>query len=161
MPEYLRSRGLSLNASGSSMGVIVAGEICGYAAFGWFSDKLGRRPAFTAFALTMAVGLVPVTFFFHAGAWWFVLSTFLVGFGTGTWSNFGPMLAELFPTSARTTSMGTILNLSRAAQLGAPVLIAALEPRFGLSAGTGLAAGFAVAASALIWTLPETRGAHL
>jgi MFS family permease len=164
LPEYLRSRGLSVAASGQRMGVIVAGEICGYAAFGFFSDRLGRRPAFTLFALLMAAGLMPLTFFWerfvaHAAA--FAAAIWLVGFGTGTWSNFGPYLAELFPTESRTTGMGTILNLSRAVQFGAPVLIAALEPRYGLASGIGLAAAFAVAASALIWTLPETRGAAI
>jgi MFS family permease len=161
MPEYLRSRGLSLGASGRQMAVIVVGEIVGYASFGWFSDHLGRRPAFSLFALTMALGLVPLTFYFRDGAWWFWIATGMVGFGTGTWSNFGPLLAELFPTGARTTSMGTILNVSRAVQFGAPVVIALLEPRFGLAAGTGLAAGAATVAAGLIWILPETRGSKL
>ena len=108
------------------------------------APRHSRRPAFTLFALTMAAGLLPLTILWsrfagHAG--WIALATLLVGFGTGTWSNFGPMLAELFPMSARTTAMGTILNLSRAVQFGAPIAIALLEPRFGLSAGIGLAAG--------------------
>jgi MFS family permease len=161
MPEYLRSRGLTLAQSGRQMAVIVFGEICGYASFGFFSDKLGRRPAFSLFALIMAVGLVPLTFYFRGGALWFWCATWLVGFGTGTWSNFGPLLAELFPTEARTTSMGTILNVSRAAQFGAPILIATLEPRFGLAAGTGLAAACAALAALLVWLLPETRGSQL
>ena len=86
---------------------------------------------------------------------------FLVGVGTGTWSNFGPMLAELFPTQVRNTGMSTILNVSRGAQFGAPVLIALLEPRFGLAAGIGLAAGFATLAALLVWTLPETQARKL
>jgi MFS family permease len=161
MPEYLRSRGLTLMQSGRQMAVIVVGEIVGYATFGFISDRLGRRPTFTLFALTMAVGLVPLTFFFREGALWFWLATALVGFGTGTWSCFGTLLAELFPMGARTTSMGTILNVSRATQFGAPVLIAALEPRFGLAAGTGLAAVCATAAAGLVWALPETRGSKI
>ena len=161
MPEYLRSRGLTLTQSGRQMAVIVVGEIVGYATFGFISDRLGRRPTFTLFALTMAVGLVPLTFFFREGALWFWLATALVGFGTGTWSCFGTLLAELFPMGARTTSMGTILNVSRATQFGAPVLIAALEPRFGLAAGTGLAALCATAAAGLVWALPETRGSKI
>jgi hypothetical protein len=71
------------------------------------------------------------------------------------------MLAELFPTQVRNTGMSTILNCSRAAQFGAPVLIALLEPRFGLAAGIGLAAAFAAMAAGLIWTLPETRAATI
>jgi hypothetical protein len=57
--------------------------------------------------------------------------------------------------------MGAVLNLSRAAQLGAPLAIARLEPRFGLAAGTGLASGFAALAALLIWALPETRARRL
>jgi MFS family permease len=128
------------------------------------SDRLGRRPAFTAFALVMAAGLMPLTFFWTRLVALPALifgATFFVGVGTGTWSNFGPMLAELFPTDVRNAGMATVLNVSRAAQFGAPVLIAALEPRFGLAAGIGLAAAFAALAAALVWTLPETRARSL
>jgi hypothetical protein len=41
------------------------------------------------------------------------------------------------------------------------MLIAALEPVYGLVAGIGLAAGFAASAAAWIWTLPETVGSGL
>ena len=112
------------------------------------------------FALTMATGLLPLTIFwdrFAATPSLLLGAMLLVGIGTGTWSNFGPMLAELFPTQVRNSAMSSVLNVSRGAQFGAPVLITLLEPRYGLSAGIGLAAGFAVAAAALIWTLPETR----
>jgi len=164
LPEYLRTRGLGLAASGLYLAVVVGGEIVGYSIFGWFSDRLGRRPAFSGFALVMALGLLPLTVLWErlAGAPALILAaTALVGVGTGTWSNFGPMLAELFPTASRNTAMGTVYNLSRAAQFGAPVLIAALEPRYGLAAGIGLAAAFASAAAALIWVLPETRARAL
>jgi MFS family permease len=160
LPEYLRSRGLTLYASGRTLAVLVAGEIVGYAAFGWVSDRVGRRPAFTAFALTMAAGLVPLTLWQHAPPL-LMGAAALVGIGTGTWSNFGPMLSELFATDVRNSAMGAVLNLSRAAQLVAPVAIARLEPRFGLAAGTGLASGFAALAALLIWTLPETRARRL
>lgn len=164
MPEYLRGRGLGLAASGAYLGVVVVGEIIGYTSFGFVSDRVGRRPAFTGFALLMAVGLVPLTFLWErfAGTPELILGAmFMVGIGTGTWSNFGPMLAELFPTHARNTAMSTVLNCSRGAQFGAPVLIALLEPRFGMGAGIGLAACFAVLASLLVWTLPETHARKL
>ena len=83
------------------------------------------------------------------------------GLGTGTWSNFGPMLAELFPTALRNAAMGSILNLARGVQFVAPVLIATLEPRYGLASGIGLAAVFAALAALFVWTLPETRGTPL
>jgi MFS family permease len=160
LPEYLRTRGLTLAASGKYLGVIIGGEILGYVAFGYVSDRLGRRPAFTLFALLMAAGLAPLTFLwdhFAAQPNAILAASFAVGVGTGTWSNFGPMLAELFPTFLRNTAMGTVLNCSRGVQYGAPVVVALLEPRFGLAAGIGLAAACATAASLLVWTLPETQ----
>jgi MFS family permease len=164
LPEYLRSRGLSLGASGTFLGVIVSGEIVGYTVFGVLSDRIGRRPAFTIFATIMAVGLIPLTVAWERVSELPLLlygATVLVGIGSGTWSNFGPFLAELFPTEVRTTSMGTILNLSRAVQFGAPVLIALLEPKYGLASGIGLAALFAAAAGLFVWVLPETKSAVL
>jgi MFS family permease len=164
LPEYLRSRGLTLAASGRYIAVMVVAEVVGYSSFGWFSDRLGRRPAFTAFALTMAVGLLPLGVLwerFAAYPWLILGSMTLVGIGTGTWSNFGPMLAELFPTALRNTAMGSILNLARGVQFLAPILIAALEPRYGLAAGIGLAAVFSTGAGLMVWALPETRGSEL
>jgi MFS family permease len=164
LPEYLRVRGLTLAQSGGYYAVIILGELIGYIAFGWVSDRLGRRPAFSLFAVTMALGLLPLTVLWERFASVPVLifgSMLLVGLGTGTWSNFGPMLAELFPTDLRNTAMGSILNLARGTQLVGPILIAALEPHYGLASGIGLAALFAVAAAGWIWTLPETKAARL
>ncbi len=164
LPEYLRGRGLSLAATGAYTGVTVAGELVGYSSFGWFSDRLGRRPAFTLFAFTMALGLLPLTVLWErlADAPALILAAMaLVGVGTGTWSNFGPMLAELFPTEVRNTAMGAVYNLARGAQFVAPVLIAALEPRYGLAGGIGLASFFAALAGLMVWALPETRGRSL
>src|SRR5262249_50898706 len=148
--------------SGKYIGTIVAGEIIGYSVFGFVSDKIGRRPAFSLFALVMAGGLLPLTVLWeHFAPAAIYVATVLVGIGTGTWSNFGPMLAELFPTECRNAGMGTVFNASRAVQFGAPVLIAALEPHYGLAAGIGLAAAFATAAGGFVWTPPETRGQTL
>jgi len=164
MPEYLQAHGLALAASGNYLAVIVVAEIAGYTIFGAISDRIGRRPTFMLYALTMAAGLAPLSALWQSSAQqpgWVLGAMALVGFGTGTWSNFGPMLAELFPTPVRNSGMGAVYNLSRAAQLGAPLIVTALEPRYGLSAGIGLAACCAFTASFLVWLLPETQGLKL
>jgi hypothetical protein len=57
--------------------------------------------------------------------------------------------------------MSVIINLTRGIQFLAPVVIAAVAPRWGMEGGIVLAAAFAVLAGAWVWTLPETRGRDL
>jgi len=165
LPTYLvEERGLSIAASGLRILVVVAGELLGYASFGFVSDRFGRKPAFSAYATLMAVGLVSITLLWPAIVLWPPLLLFclwLVGFGTGTWSNFGPMFAELFPTTLRTTAVGSVFNAARGVQLLTPLVVAVMARRYGLGGGIALAAGFALAAAAWVWLLPETRGRRI
>jgi MFS family permease len=165
LPTYLREeRGLSIAGSGTKVLVVVLGELLGYASFGLVSDRFGRRPAFSLYATLMAVGLVAITLLWPFIVGWPPLllgCLWLVGFGTGTWSNFGPMFAELFPTRMRTTLVGSVFNAARGVQLLAPMLVALLARRYGLAGGIALAAGFALAAAGWVWLLPETRGRRL
>lgn len=162
LPRYLqKERGLDIARSGLASLAFVAGSFLGYVSFGWASDRLGRRLAFTLYCALMALGLVMFTIFFPtiaAEPRLVLLFLFVAGLGTGTWSGYGPMLSELFPTAVRGTAMSVIMNLTRGVQFLAPVAIAAVAPRWGMSGGIALAAGFAVLAGAWIWVLPETRG---
>ena len=162
LPRYLQQeRGLSVARSGLATLVFVAGSLTGYLAFGWLSDLWGRRRSFTLFCLVMAGGLLMFTVFWPliAASPSLVLAfLFVAGLGTGTWSSYGPMMTELFPTSIRGSALSIIMNLARGVQFVAPVVIAAVAPRWGMAGGIALAAGFAVAAALWIWTLPETRG---
>ena len=57
--------------------------------------------------------------------------------------------------------MGTAFNLGRGVQFLTPVIIAVVARSYGLSGGLSLAALFALACGAWIWTFPETRGKKL
>jgi MFS family permease len=165
LPTYLtEERGLTIAGSGLRILVVVAGELIGYASFGAVSDRFGRKPAFSAYATLMAAGLVSITFLWPRIVGWPPLLLFclwLVGFGTGTWSNFGPMFAELFPTALRTTATGSVYNAARGVQFVTPLVVTAMAGRWGLAGGIALAAGFALAAAGWVWLLPETRGRRL
>ena len=52
-----------------------------------------------------------------------------------------------------------MFNLARGVQFFTPLIIAAVARHADLSAGISLAAAFSAGAAAMIWTLPETRGA--
>jgi len=64
LPGYLvTERHLSIVDSGLWILTIVLGELVGYGSFGWFADRYGRKPVFTAFSLIMAIGLSMITIF--------------------------------------------------------------------------------------------------
>jgi MFS family permease len=165
LPRYLqKQRGLTIFGSGWWTLVFVGGSLVGYLSFGWVSDLVGRRRAFTLYSAVTALGLAMVTLFWDvlagrplAG----VACMGIAGLGTGTWSCYGPFFSELFPTRVRGAAMSTIMNVTRGVQFGAPLAIAAVAGRWGLAGGVALAAGFAVLAGIWVWTLPETAGAAL
>jgi len=165
LPGYLvTERHLGVVDSGLWVLTIVAGELLGYGSFGWFADRFGRRPVFTAFTIIMAAGLLMITVFWpliEGQPRLILLFMLLVGIGTGTWSMFGPFFAELFPTSIRNTAVGSIFNLARGVQFFTPLIITAVARYADLSAGIALAAAFSLGAGIVIWTLPETRGREI
>jgi MFS family permease len=162
LPGYLQQqRQFTLAKSAGWILVTQAGGLLGYLSFGIVADQWGRRPAYSLYSILWAVGLVMITLM-----WDTVVSypyvvlgfMFLVGFGTGMFSGYGPLFAELFPTEIRNTAMGSAFNLARGVQFFTPVVIAIIAERYGLSGGISLAALFALLTGAWIWVFPETKG---
>ena len=120
--------------------------------------------AYSAYSMVWAIGLLAVTLFWSRIAVWpylTLLFMFLVGIGTGNFSGYGPIFAEIFPTRVRNTAMGTAFNLARGVQFFTPLVISQVAKRYGLGGGISLAAAFAVLTGVWVWTLPETRGARI
>jgi MFS family permease len=164
LPEYLgREWKLTIQRSGAWTLVFMAGSLTGYVAYGLCSDRFGRRRSFAGFCGIMALGLAMITLFQEAirhDPRLILFFIFVAGVGTGTWSNFGPMYAELFPTRVRNTAGGICMNVTRGIQFVAPLLVVAVGGK-ALGAGIALGAAFAVMAGAWVWLLPETRGASV
>ncbi|PYQ96885.1 MAG: MFS transporter [Acidobacteria bacterium] len=165
LPTYLHeTRGLSLGDVAWLLLMDQIGSLFGYVAFGYASDRFGRRPSFTAFSVIKAIGLGMVTLGWNAANGYSV-TTFgfmlLVGFGEGNWGCIGPLLNEVFPTSVRAAALGIIYNTARGVQFLAPVVIGMVAARFTFGAGIALAVPFALLAGAMVWTLPETKGIRL
>jgi MFS family permease len=165
LPRYLqRDRGLTVFGSGWWTLAFVAGSLTGYLTFGRISDRLGRRRAFTLYCALTALGLALVALAWNRFAdrpGVLVACMLVAGVGTGTWSCYGPYFAELFPTRVRGSALSITMNVTRGVQFLAPIVIAAVAPRWGLAGGVALAAGFAALAAAWVWTLPETVGREL
>jgi MFS family permease len=165
LPTYLlETRGLSLGQVAWLLLMDQIGSLFGYVAFGFASDRFGRRPSFTVFSIIKAVGLGMITLGWDA-AGGYTMTTFgfmlLVGFGEGNWGCIGPLLNEVFPTPVRAAALGIIYNTARGVQFLAPVIIGMVAARFTFGAGIALAVPFALLAGAMVWTLPETRGVRL
>jgi MFS family permease len=140
------------------------GGFIGYSTFGFVSDKIGRRPAYSIYSFIMALGLIMITIFWNAIAVYpfiILIFMFLVGFGTGMFGGFGPLFSELFPTTIRSTAMGSAFNLARGVQFFTPMVISVVAIKYGLGGGISLAAFFAILTGAWIWVFPETRGKKL
>jgi MFS family permease len=165
MPGYLHSqRNFTLTKSALWILVTQTGGFTGYFFFGFIADKLGRRPAYSIYSVIMALGLVMITVFWDSVVMYppiILAFMFLVGFGTGMFGGYGSLFSELFPTSIRSTAMGSAFNLARGIQFFTPVAISLIASKYGLGGGIFLAAIFALLTGIWVWTFPETRGRKL
>lgn len=162
LPGYLElQRGLSAQASSRLVIWMQVGALFGYGIFGFIADRLGRRPTFSFYGATMALGLLPVTLFWPqaiALAGLIPLAMVVTGFGTGMWSGPGPLISELLPTRVRNISLGLLLNTTRGFQFFTPLAITALSETIGFGPALSLGALFAALGAVMVWGLPETRG---
>jgi MFS family permease len=154
--------GLSLVRTSGFVFAVQIGAWFGYICFGWLADRFGRRPAFAAYVamaalLTPLYGLAP-----RYGEHYLLVIGPLIGFfGTGFFSLFGAMLAELYPTRIRGAGQGFVYNFGRGLSALAPYLVGATADRTGVGPALALNSGFFVLAAFLVYLLPETRAKQL
>jgi len=137
-----------------------AGMWFGYVTFGFVSDAAGRRRTYVAYLLG-AAGLVFA--YGHTRDWRVLLALgpVVAFFGTGYFSGFGAVTAELYPTRVRATAQGFTYNIGRLASAAAPFLVGSLADTRGFGAAfTVSAAAFLAAAVCWAW-IPETAGRAL
>ncbi len=148
--------GLTLTSTSRWVIGIQLGAFAGYVTFGFLADRIGRRPAFCLYVVGAAI-VTPLFGLYPSAA-----MGPLVGFlGTGYFSLFGAMLAELYPTAVRGAAQGFTYNSGRAVSAAAPYLVGTLADRMGLGTALTVNAAFFLLAGLLIFTLPETRGTRL
>jgi MFS family permease len=161
MPQAQGGAGLGLVRSTGFVVAMQAGAFLGYTTFGFLADRFGRRPVFLAFVLGAAV-VVPAFGLLARSEGALLLLAPLVGYlGHGSFSVFGALLAELFPSPVRGAAQGFCYNAGRAVSALAPFTIGALADRRGLGSALALTAAFYVAGAFLMRFLPETKGQEL
>lgn len=152
--------GLSLLRSSTWIVLMQVGMWLGYVSFGFIADRVGRKTTYVTY-LVAAAALVPLYATSRNPAMLLALGPVVAFFGTGYFSGFGAVTAEIFPTRIRATAQGLTYNLGRGISAAAPFTVGALATVYGLGAAlTVTSLAFLVAASLWAW-IPETRGRAL
>ncbi|MBW8867244.1 MAG: MFS transporter [Acidobacteria bacterium] len=166
VPGYLAlapSRGgIGLSSSVMSLFVIAmqVGMWFGYVSFGFIADAVGRKRTYIVFLLAASV-LLPLYGNLRTPAVLLALGPFVAFFGTGYYSGFGALIAELYPTAVRATAAGVCYNTGRIASAAAPFVVGSLANTRGFGAAFTVA-GAAFLLAAVMWIgIPETRNREL
>jgi MFS family permease len=157
LPESQGGIGLGTSATTLLVVLIQVGAFLGYVSFGFVADTFGRRPSFVGYLLTAAVLILG--FCTTHNPWTLaLLGPLTTFFGTGFFSGFGTVVAELYPTAIRATAQGLTYNVGRMLSALAPFVIGSLAETHGFGAAFALLA-FALLLGAATWLwLPESRG---
>jgi MFS family permease len=166
VPSYLSSPstqgGVGLSTETMALFVIAmqVGMWLGYVSFGFIADKFGRRPTYISYLLIAAL---LVWYYGFAREPWvlLVLGPLVAFFGTGYFSGFGAVAAEIFPTSIRATALGVTYNSGRLLSAIAPFLVGTMVQSRGYGAAFTMTSIFFIIAAALWLGIPETKGRKL
>jgi MFS family permease len=166
VPAYLRlpatEGGIGLSSSTMSLFVMAmqVGMWFGYVSFGFIADGIGRKRAYVLFVLLASI-LLPVYGLIREPVLLLVLGPIVAFFGTGYFSGFGALTAELYPTHVRATAQGFTYNAGRIASAAAPFVVGSLAATSGFAVAF-LVTGSAFLAAAIAWIwIPETGSREL
>jgi MFS family permease len=160
LPVERGGMGLSTATMANFVIVMQVGMWLGYVTFGFVSDALGRKPTYIVY-LVAASALMWAYAVSRDASTLLLLGPFVAFFGTGYFSGFGAITAELYPTAVRATAQGVTYNIGRIASAVAPFVVGSLAATHGFGTALSVAASaFLVAAALWIW-IPETRGRAL
>lgn len=156
LPVAQGGRGIGFTKSITFFLVLSGGKWLGYIVFGVMSDVWGRKKPYYLF-LTLAAVLVPIYGMIHTQTLLFLLGPVVGFFGTGYFSGYPSLAAEIFPGEVRATAMGFSYNVGRIFSATAPFIIGALAERHGIGPAFSLLAGAFLIAALLCIPLPESR----
>ena len=162
MPAYLSKMfGYTLTKSAIWTGASILGMLAGIWIFGQLADRIGRKPTFIGY---QAGALVMV----------FVYSTLstpdalLIGgifmglFVNGMMGGYGALMAELYPTHARSTAQNVLWSIGRAVGGFGPLVIGALATHYSFGTAIALLASiYILDLLATLFLIPELRGVAL
>jgi MFS family permease len=144
-------------------GLVIAmqcGMWLGYVTFGVISDTVGRKRTYVVY-VTVAAALILAYASTRNPLVLLMLGPFVAFFGTGYFSGFGAITAEIYPTRIRASAQGLTYNAGRIASALAPFVVGSLAATRGFQIALSTTAiAFVLAAVAWRW-IPETKGRPL
>jgi MFS family permease len=166
IPAYLSlpvgDGGVGLTAASMARFVVTmqVGMWIGYVTFGFIADAIGRKRAYLVYLIGAGI-LLPIYGMVREPLVLLALGPFVAFFGTGYFSGFGAVTAEIYPTAFRASAQGFCYNTGRILSALAPFIVGSLADSRGFGAAfTVTGAAFFVAA--VMWTwIPETKGRQL
>ena len=166
VPAYLSlpiaQGGIGLTSAAMS-GVIIVMQVgmwFGYVTFGFLSDAIGRKKTYVTYLL-VAASLLLLYGTTRSPLLLLILGPFVAFFGTGYYTGFAAVTAEIYETRVRSTAQGFTYNAGRIASAAAPFTVGSLAQKHGFGAAFAVGAlSFLLAAFFWIW-IPETKGRQL
>jgi MFS family permease len=160
LPPDRGGAGLDVVKTSTWIILMQVGMWLGYVSFGFISDRIGRKISYVGY-IFIAAALVPVYGSTHNPTSLLLIGPLVGFFGTGYFSGFGAITAEMFPTAARASAQGLTYNLGRGVSAAAPFLVGALSVQRGLGFAFLITAAAFLLAGLTALLLPETRGREL
>jgi MFS family permease len=159
LPLERGGHAMTLAASSTWIVAMQAGMWLGYVTFGFLGDWMGRKKTYVIYLL-LAAFHVPL-YARGTGMSLLLFGPLLAFFGTGHFTGFGIITAELFPTRIRASAMGLTYNFGRVLSAGAPWLMGSIAERRGLDSSFWICGVAYFLAATLALAVPETKGRQL
>jgi MFS family permease len=156
LPTAQGGIGLSTETMSWLIVAMQVGMWLGYVTFGYLSDRIGRKRLYVSYLLAASL-LLPLYGFMKVPVVLLLLGPFVAFFGTGFFSGFGALTAEIYPTGIRASAQGFTYNIGRIASAAAPFTVGSLAASRGFSSAFAVA-GAAFLVAALMWTFIPARG---
>ncbi len=160
LPTARGGAGMDIVKTATWIILMQVGTWLGYVSFGFVSDRIGRKKTYVGYIFIAAL-LVPIYGATRDPALLLAIGPVVGFFGTGYFSGFGAITAEIFPTSVRASAQGLAYNFGRGISAAAPFLVGTLGARRGLGFAFLLTSGSFFLAGAIALLIPETRGREL
>jgi len=160
LPHDQGGIGLSAHTMSATVIAMQAGMWLGYISFGFLSDLFGRKRCYILY-LVLAALLMFLYARIQASWLLMALGPLVAFFGTGYFTGFATVTAEIYETRVRATAQGFTYNLGRIASAVAPFAVGRMAQQHGFGAAFAIAGtAFVIAALCWVW-IPETNGRPL